>query len=174
MCQLHLTTPTVAPAFSLQYITYLDSVCHTAHQNMACDADRVGIRYTFLTTEQLCKVTTTFSVILQEMDSLSGSIVIGQRIMSLNQKWQIQIRHREEILHLQGGEALEQVTQRSCGYPNPGSIYGQVGWGNFGFFYFLSIYAWILLNYPAWWVKRVGREDLTHANDATAQGSCLC
>jgi len=26
-------------------------------------------------------------------------------------------------------EALEQVTQRSCGWPLPGSVQGQTGWG---------------------------------------------
>jgi len=29
----------------------------------------------------------------------------------------------------EGGEALEQVAQRSCGCPLPGSVQGQVGWG---------------------------------------------
>ncbi|KAK4827836.1 hypothetical protein QYF61_021973, partial [Mycteria americana] len=34
-----------------------------------------------------------------------------------------------EILHYEGGEALEQVAQRSCGHPIPGSVQGPVGWG---------------------------------------------
>ncbi|KAK4819096.1 LOW QUALITY PROTEIN: hypothetical protein QYF61_025355 [Mycteria americana] len=34
---------------------------------------------------------------------------------------------KEEILHYEGGETLEQVAQRSCGCPIPGSVQGQVG-----------------------------------------------
>jgi len=30
----------------------------------------------------------------------------------------------------EGGEALAQVAQRSCGCPLPGSVQGQVGWGS--------------------------------------------
>ena len=33
-------------------------------------------------------------------------------------------------LHSEGGEALEQVAQRSCGCPLPGSVQGQVGCGS--------------------------------------------
>jgi len=29
---------------------------------------------------------------------------------------------------MMGGEALEQVTQRSCAWPIPGSVQAQVGW----------------------------------------------
>jgi len=29
----------------------------------------------------------------------------------------------------EGGEALEQVSPRSCGCPIPGGVQGQVGWG---------------------------------------------
>jgi len=36
----------------------------------------------------------------------------------------------EEILHHEGGETLEQVAQRSCGCPLPGSVQGQVGWSS--------------------------------------------
>ena len=36
---------------------------------------------------------------------------------------------QEEILHCEGGEALEQAAQRDCGCPLPGSVQGQVGWG---------------------------------------------
>jgi len=39
------------------------------------------------------------------------------------------IKYTEEILHHEGGEALAQVTQRSCGCHLPGSVQGQVGWG---------------------------------------------
>ena len=41
----------------------------------------------------------------------------------------IQIRYQEEILYCEGGETPEQVAQRSCGCPIPGSVQGQVGWG---------------------------------------------
>ena len=30
----------------------------------------------------------------------------------------------------EGGEALAQVAQRSCGFPLPGSVQGQVGWSS--------------------------------------------
>ena len=39
------------------------------------------------------------------------------------------MRCREEILHCEGSEALEQVSRRSCSCPIPGSIQGEVGWG---------------------------------------------
>ena len=32
------------------------------------------------------------------------------------------------MLHCEGGEALEEVAQRGCGCPLPGSVQGQVGW----------------------------------------------
>jgi len=35
----------------------------------------------------------------------------------------------KEILYSEGGEALEQVAQRSCGCSLPGSVQGQAGWG---------------------------------------------
>ena len=37
-------------------------------------------------------------------------------------------RYQEEILPCEGGETLEQVAQRGCGCPLPGSIQGQAGW----------------------------------------------
>ncbi|KAK4831240.1 hypothetical protein QYF61_016472, partial [Mycteria americana] len=55
-----------------------------------------------------------------------GMVVVGQGVMALNCK---RIRYKEEILDYEGGEALEQVTQRSCDCPIPGSVQGQVGWG---------------------------------------------
>ena len=39
------------------------------------------------------------------------------------------MRCKEEVLHYEGGEALEQVAQRSYGCPIPGVFQGQVGWG---------------------------------------------
>jgi len=36
------------------------------------------------------------------------------------------LRYKKEILHYGGGEALEQVAQRSCGCPLPGSVQGQI------------------------------------------------
>jgi len=41
-------------------------------------------------------------------------------------KFRLDIRKK---LHYEGGEALAQVAQRSCGCPLPGSVQGQVGWG---------------------------------------------
>jgi len=38
------------------------------------------------------------------------------------------MKYKEEILPCEGGEALAQVAQRSCGCPLPGSVQGQVGW----------------------------------------------
>jgi len=40
------------------------------------------------------------------------------------------MRSKEEILPCEGGEALAQVTQRSCGCPLPGRVQGQVGRGS--------------------------------------------
>ena len=37
------------------------------------------------------------------------------------------MRYKEEILPCEGGEALAQVAQRSCGCPLPGRVQGQVG-----------------------------------------------
>ena len=34
------------------------------------------------------------------------------------------------MLDSEGGETLEQVAQRNCGCPLPGSVQGQVGWGS--------------------------------------------
>ena len=39
------------------------------------------------------------------------------------------MRPKEEILPCEGGEALAQVAQRSCGCPLPGRVQGQVGRG---------------------------------------------
>ena len=33
------------------------------------------------------------------------------------------------FLHCEGSEELEQVAQRGCGCPIPGSVQGQAGWG---------------------------------------------
>ena len=38
-------------------------------------------------------------------------------------------RYEEAVLCCEGGEAQEQVAQRGCGWPIPGSVQGQVGWG---------------------------------------------
>jgi len=37
--------------------------------------------------------------------------------------------YNKESLYCEGGEALAQVAQRSCGCPLPGSVRGQAGWG---------------------------------------------
>ena len=36
----------------------------------------------------------------------------------------------EEIFYSEGAEALEQVVQIICGFPIPGVVQGQVGWGS--------------------------------------------
>ncbi|KAK4832523.1 hypothetical protein QYF61_023855 [Mycteria americana] len=36
------------------------------------------------------------------------------------------LHYKEEILHYEGGEALEQVAQRNCGCPIPGSVQDQI------------------------------------------------
>ena len=33
------------------------------------------------------------------------------------------------VLHRQSGEVLAQAAQRGCGYPIPGGVRGQGGWG---------------------------------------------
>jgi len=40
-----------------------------------------------------------------------------------------QVRQKEEIFPREGGEALAQAAQRSCGCPLPGRVQGQVGRG---------------------------------------------
>lgn len=36
----------------------------------------------------------------------------------------------EEVLYCESGESLEQVSQRRCGCPNPGSVQARLdGWG---------------------------------------------
>jgi len=40
------------------------------------------------------------------------------------------MRYWEEILPSEGGEALAQVAQRSCGCPLLGRAQGQVGWSS--------------------------------------------
>jgi len=39
------------------------------------------------------------------------------------------MRYKKETLYSEGGEALAQVTQRSCGCPLPVSVQGQAGRG---------------------------------------------
>ena len=36
---------------------------------------------------------------------------------------------KEEVFYSEGGEALTQAAQRSCGCPIPAGIQGQAGWG---------------------------------------------
>ena len=44
-------------------------------------------------------------------------------------KGRFRLAIKKEILYSEGGEALDQVAQRSCGCPLPGSVQGQAGWG---------------------------------------------
>lgn len=39
------------------------------------------------------------------------------------------LRYKKEILYFEGGKTVEQVAQRGCGCPLPGSIQSQIGWG---------------------------------------------
>lgn len=38
-------------------------------------------------------------------------------------------REKGKKMDNEGGEALAQVSQKSCGCPIPGKVQGQVGWG---------------------------------------------
>jgi len=40
------------------------------------------------------------------------------------------MRYKKEIHYCEGGKALDEVAQRSCGCPLPGSVQGQVGSGS--------------------------------------------
>ncbi|RMC01958.1 hypothetical protein DUI87_21120 [Hirundo rustica rustica] len=46
-----------------------------------------------------------------------------------NERGNTWFRYEEEIPPCEGGEALAQGAQRSCGFPIPGSVQGQVGCG---------------------------------------------
>ena len=50
--------------------------------------------------------------------------------MVLNWNGEVQVGYQEEILHTEGGDALEQVAQGGCGCPIPGGIQGQAGCGS--------------------------------------------
>jgi len=63
-----------------------------------------------------------------ERDFLEGHVVTGQGVMPLNSK-SVDLHYKKEILYYEAGETLEQVSQRHCGFPLPGSVQGQVGWG---------------------------------------------
>ena len=54
---------------------------------------------------------------------------------SKGQNMFLKMFHLEQVFcfsnyYAEGGEALAQVAQRSCGCPLPGSVQGQVGWGS--------------------------------------------
>ena len=38
------------------------------------------------------------------------------------------MRYKKEIHYCEGGKALDEVAQRSCGCPLPGSVQGQANW----------------------------------------------
>lgn len=42
----------------------------------------------------------------------------------------MEIRYNEEVLHYEGGEALEQMAQTSSGCSITGSVKGQVEWNS--------------------------------------------
>jgi len=39
------------------------------------------------------------------------------------------VSYKQEILYVEGDDAMEQVAQRSCGCPLPGGVQRQVEWG---------------------------------------------
>ena len=45
-------------------------------------------------------------------------------------RWEVQVRYQEEVFHIDGGGALEQVAQGGSGCPIPGGIQGQAGCGS--------------------------------------------
>ena len=44
--------------------------------------------------------------------------------------WVVQVRYQEEVFHIEGGDALEQVAQGGCGCPIPRGVQGQAGCGS--------------------------------------------
>jgi len=55
-----------------------------------------------------------------------GPVVTGQGAMALSWKRvRLDWTHRRNFFYYEGGETLEQVSQRSCGCPLPGSVRGQ-------------------------------------------------
>ena len=64
------------------------------------------------------------------MFSLRKRRLRGQTSLQLSKKakqGEIEIRGEEEILHTEGGEALAQAAQRSCGCPIPGGVQDLAG-----------------------------------------------
>jgi len=63
------------------------------------------------------------------------------------------MRYMEGTLHREGGGALSQVAQRSCGFPLPGSAQGQVGrdWEHPGLVEAVPAHGWnwMTLNIPS-------------------------
>lgn len=57
------------------------------------------------------------------------SVVIGQGVMVLNKRGEIQIRYKKNGFCNWGGKALAQVAQKSCGFFIPRSVQSQIGWG---------------------------------------------
>ena len=45
------------------------------------------------------------------------------------ERGEIYVRDKAEIVHSEGGEALAQISQRSCGCPLPGRVQSRAGWG---------------------------------------------
>lgn len=42
---------------------------------------------------------------------------------------QIKSRYMENIFYIEGGKTVEQIAQKNCGCPIPGSVPEQLGWG---------------------------------------------
>lgn len=50
--------------------------------------------------------------------------------MILTKRGLIQTIYKEEVFHNEGGKTLEHVVQIGGGYPIPGNIQDQAGWGS--------------------------------------------
>ena len=61
---------------------------------------------------------------------LLWQIMIGKgKICFKLKEGRFRLEVRRKILHSEGGEALAQTVQGSCGCPVPGHVQGQAGWG---------------------------------------------
>lgn len=61
---------------------------------------------------------------------LGVSVWAWDDVLKCTERGQMELSQKEEILDYEGGEALEQMAQRSSGCPITGSVKGQVGWSS--------------------------------------------
>lgn len=64
------------------------------------------------------------------MDSVAGSVLLGQEAQFQTKPGEIQIEYLKEDFYDKGSEPLEQVAQRSGGHPVPGDNQGRDGPGS--------------------------------------------